>query len=56
MDATLILSLAILAGLFWLHRQALARAYAAGRAAERAEHERHERHGLAVLPEDKPTT
>lgn len=48
--ATLTLSLLILAGLYWLHRWALAQAYAAGRADEQAERARREQHGLAALP------
>jgi len=57
MDATLVLSLLILAGLYWLHRRQLARAYAAGKAAALAEQNLRERHGLAELPEvyDRPT-
>lgn len=55
MDATLILSLLIFAGLLWLHRRVVERAYAAGRADERASQEKRERHGLAALPEE-PTT
>lgn len=47
---TLALSLLIFAGLFWLHRRSLRRAYAAGRAAALAEQDLHERHGLAALP------
>jgi hypothetical protein len=57
MDATLILSLLTLATLYWLHRRALARAYAAGWTDARTEQDRQERHGLAVLPEEQiPTT
>lgn len=48
---TLTLSIAILIWLFWLHRRALRRAYAAGKAAALAEQNLQERHGLAELPE-----
>lgn len=50
MDATLILSLLIFAGLYWLHRREVARAYAAGQEAERAEQCVTEHYGLAALP------
>jgi hypothetical protein len=53
MDVTLILSLLILASLYWLHRRALDRAYAAGRAAALADQDKHERHGLASLPAEE---
>ena len=56
MDTILLISLLILAGLYWLHRRALERAYAAGQAAERATQDQHERHGLAPLPDERPTT
>lgn len=46
----IIISLVILACLFWLHRRQLKRAYAAGRADAQAEHDQRERHGLAELP------
>lgn len=47
---TLMLSLVILAGLYWLHRRALDRAYAAGQTDAYAEQGRRERHGLVELP------
>lgn len=51
MDAlTLGLSLIIFAGLFWLHRREVTRAYAAGQEAERTSRAQAERHGLAALP------
>lgn len=55
MDATLVISIAILIGLLWLHRCLVESAYAAGRADEQADKDRRERHGLAALPEE-PTT
>lgn len=48
---TLGLSLIIFAGLYWLHRRAVMRAYAVGRIDERTEQRAIGQHGLAALPD-----
>jgi hypothetical protein len=52
----IILSLLVLAGLFWLHRRAVAAAYQAGwNDGEAIGQQGHERHGLRPLPMEGAT-